>query len=108
MLFLLLSIGITGIVITHRVVGPAYRIRVCLEAVAAGKLRLAGRLRKGDELQDVFAALDDMINSLRAAQEGEIQMLSEAIEAAKKAGVDDDKVAAIVAVRERMVSALDA
>jgi methyl-accepting chemotaxis protein len=107
-LFLLFSIGITGIFITHRVVGPAYRIRVCLDAVAEGKLRLAGRLRKGDELQDVFAALDAMINSLREAQQDEIDLLTEAIDAVQKAGVPDEKVADIVAVRERMVSALEA
>ena len=100
-------IGFTGIIVTHRVVGPAYRIQRCLEEVGRGRLVVAGRIRKGDELQNVFVALEEMIASLRAAQQGEIDLLTDAIAQAKDAGVPDDACVAIVAVRDRMITALD-
>src|SRR5262245_57963100 len=51
---LALALAFTGIVVTHRLVGPAYRLRQLLRQVSEGRLRPAGKLRKHDELQDVF------------------------------------------------------
>jgi len=107
LLVLIGAIGFTGIIVTHRVVGPAYRIQRCLEEVGRGRLVVAGRIRKGDELQNVFVALEEMIASLRAAQQGEIDLLTDAIAQAKDAGVPDEACVAIVAVRDRMIAALD-
>ncbi len=102
-----LALGVTGIIVTHKVVGPAYKLRLLLGDVAEGKLKLAGRLRKGDELQELFEAFAHMVDSLRASQAREIAQLDDAIARARAAGLSEESLAAICEVRDRMQSALD-
>jgi methyl-accepting chemotaxis protein len=106
-LLLALALGITGIVVTHRLVGPAYRLKMLLREVRDGRLVVRGRLRKGDELQDIFEAFQEMILSLRAAQEQEIALLEAAIDRARQAGVPQEAIADIESIRDRMRAALD-
>src|SRR5690606_38468001 len=61
---LAIALGITGIVVTHKVVGPAYKLKLLLGDVAAGSLNVRGGLRKGDELQDVGDAFKTMVAAL--------------------------------------------
>ena len=102
-----LVLGFTGIIVTHRLVGPAYKLRKLIHEVAAGKLKIMGHLRKGDELQEVFEAFAEMINALRAAQAKEIAELDAAISHAREAGVAPEQLAAIKGVRDRMQAAID-
>lgn len=104
---LALALGITGIMVTHKLVGPAYKIKRLLRDVRDGHLKIEGRLRKGDELQDVFDAFEEMINALRAEQESEIAMLDAALEQASSAGVPNEALQEIRSVRQRMREALD-
>ncbi len=106
-LILAMMLGFTGIIVTHKVVGPAYKMKLLLNEVASGKLKLVGRLRKGDELQELFEAFAAMVESLRETQKSEITELSDAIDKAKEAGVPDDALAELVAVRDRMQSMLE-
>ncbi|HET6337676.1 MAG TPA: hypothetical protein VFG30_30830 [Polyangiales bacterium] len=106
-LLLALALAMTGIVVTHRLVGPAFRLKMLLREVRDGRLVIRGRLRKGDELQDIFEAFQEMILSLRAAQEQEIALLEAAIERAKGAGVPREAIADVESVRDRMRAALD-
>ena len=106
-LLLAVALGVTGIIVTHKLVGPAYKLRMLLNEVASGKLKLVGRLRKGDELQEVFEAFAAMIESLRAAQSKEIAELDAAIARAKEAGVAGGELEALEGVRDRMRAALD-
>jgi hypothetical protein len=106
-LLLALALGATGIIVTHRLVGPAYRLKRLLRDVRDGRLVVRGRLRKGDELQDIFEAFQEMIVSLRSGQERQIAMLEAAIERARVAGVPADAIADIESVRDRMRAALD-
>jgi methyl-accepting chemotaxis protein len=78
---LVILIGAAGIVVTHRVAGPIYKMRANLRAVADGRLRVPTPLRKGDELVDFFEAYRSMVISLRARQEEEIGKLVKAITA---------------------------
>lgn len=105
--FLVFALGITGIYVTHKVVGPAYKMRLLINEVATGRLRLAGRLRKGDELQHVFLAFADMVESLREAQAREVAELEAAIEKARETGADESALKGVVEVRDRMRAALD-
>ncbi len=106
-LILALTLGFTGIIVTHKVVGPAYKMKLLLNEVASGKLKLAGRLRKGDELQELFEAFANMVESLRETQKREVTELDDAIAKAKQAGVPDDALAELRGVRDRMLAALD-
>lgn len=107
-LLLTIALGMTGIVVTHRLVGPVYRLKGWVREVRDGRLRAdTGRLRKRDELQDLFESFQEMVVSLRAAQEREIAQLEAAIAQARAAGVPADAIATLVATRDRMRAALD-
>lgn len=99
---LVLSLGFTGIIVTHRVVGPAFKMKSLFRHVADGHLKLYGRLREGDELQDVFLEFERMIERLRANQRDEITQLESAIERARTAGAPEAVVDDLVALRDRM------
>lgn len=104
---LVIALALTGIVVTHKMVGPAYKMRLLLARVAAGHLRVDGGLRKGDELQDVFNAFNDMVNTLRTRQANEIALLDEALVKAEKAGTPTEVLATFRQIRERMQTELD-
>lgn len=104
---LALALGLTGIVVTHRMVGPAYHLKRLLRRVSDGRLRVDGSLRKHDELQDVFEAFQMMVKNLRAAREQELQELDEALASARAAGVPEDALAQLRSVRARIQSSLE-
>ncbi|MBN1655525.1 MAG: hypothetical protein JXA30_17290 [Deltaproteobacteria bacterium] len=105
-LCLVLALGITGIVITHRLVGPAYRIRQLIGEVREGRLNIKGGIRKNDELKDIFLAFEEMVMSLRFEREKEIERLDSAITKAKDAGLSDEAIQGFVEVRDRMRDSL--
>jgi hypothetical protein len=84
-MLLTLALGATGIVITHKLVGPAYRMRRLLGTVASGHLRVEGALRKGDEIAQLDAALAK----------------------AKAHGISNADLEPFQALRDRMQSQLD-
>jgi len=106
-LLLCVVLGVTGIFVTHRVVGPVYKMRKLLRAVAKGRLRFEGKLRKGDELQELFESFSTMVGSLRERQAEEVAMLDEAIDRMRRSGASEEAVAEVVTVRDRMQAALD-
>lgn len=104
---LAIALGITGIVVTHKVVGPAYKLKRLLNEVATGHLKVQSRLRKGDELQDLFEAFAHMVETLRERQAEEVSRLDAALAKAASAGVPDETLEAIREVRNRMQGELD-
>lgn len=106
-LTLVVALGLTGIVVTHKVVGPAYKMRLLVGEIGEGKLTLSGRLRRGDELQTLFESVEEMIDRLRDEREGQIGELDRAIDAIR---ADEDKeraLAALEALRNKMASSLE-
>ena len=101
-LLLTFSLGVTGILVTHKVVGPAYKLKRLFNDLAEGHLRVQGKLRKGDELQDVFLAYESMVNTLRAKQREEITQLEAAIQNAKSANAPESLVRELVELRDNM------
>ena len=71
------TLGLTGIVVTHRLVGPAYKLKMLFREVGEGKLRIAGGIRKNDELQDVFEAFSQMVEALRSRKMAWVDELSQ-------------------------------
>lgn len=103
---LVISLGITGILITHKVVGPAYKLKRLFHDVAEGHLRVYGKLRKGDELWDVFVAFEKMIDKLRQNQRDEITQLQAVMARARAAGTSEPIVLELEALRLRMEAEL--
>jgi HAMP domain-containing protein len=69
-------IAFTAIVITHRIVGPLFRIKRMAREVAAGVVRPPTYgLRPSDELHDVFDVFVEMVTQLRARTEADLAAL---------------------------------
>ncbi len=103
---LVVSLGVTGILVTHRVVGPAYKLKSLFQHVADGHLKLYGKLRKGDELWDVFLSFETMIEKLREKQAEEITQLESVIERARAAGAGEGVLTDLQELRDRMADEL--
>jgi len=106
-LALVLSLGVTGILVTHRVVGPAYKLKRLFQDVSEGHLRVYGKLRQGDELWDVFVEFEKMIEKLRQNQRDEIAQLQTIIDRAKDTTQIDNVVAELEGLRDRMQAEID-
>ena len=59
---------VSGIVSTHRIVGPLYRFRVYLTQLAQGERPGPCRIRKDDELQDLCELLNRATAPLREGE----------------------------------------
>lgn len=77
---LVLIVGAIGIVVTHRVAGPVYKMTRQLRRVADGDLSPPEPLRDGDELGSFHAAFDDLVRRLRERRQDELAVLDEALE----------------------------
>lgn len=99
-----------GIVVTHKVVGPIYRMKMLVSKIDGDHLALQGKLRKGDELQDLFEEVQQMLDRLRAHQDAEVTALGELLE--RLGACPDAERAAVLAdlgkFRDRMATALAA
>ena len=82
---LVLLLGLMTIVATHKIAGPAYKIRRLLSSIDGDHLQLWAKLRKGDELHEVFQEFDDMVQRLREARHQDVKEL-ESIRAELLAG----------------------
>ncbi len=105
---LVVLVGLSGIVFTHKVAGPIFKMKRLLREVGDGKLVLQGGLRKGDELQDFFEVFATMVEKLRERQAGDISTLDGAISSAKSKNVDAELVAKLETLRGSMQAELDA
>lgn len=104
---LALALGVTGIVVTHRVVGPAYRMRRLFEHVGRGRFEVTTGIRKGDELQDLYRSFAEMVESLRGQRAEEIAQLEEALRNMEAGGVDSDYLRELRALLERIRESVD-
>jgi methyl-accepting chemotaxis protein len=103
---LVLGIGLAGIVVTHKVAGPIFKMKRLLSHVGDGHLRIRERLRKGDELHHFFSTFERMVDSLRQRQQEEINKLDEAIRSLEKT-VPADQLSLLHSLRRQMQKELD-
>jgi len=68
-----------GIVLTHKVAGPLFKITGHLDKIRDGKLGVVYNLRKGDQLVDFFDHFKSAHDALRARTEEDIALLDKAI-----------------------------
>lgn len=113
---LVVALGMVGIVFTHKVAGPIFKMKRLLRQVGEGKLVVRERLRKGDELQHFFEAFEAMVNELRKHQEAEIARVDRILEKLSDAPLssrgmkefDDDGVEMLRKLRHEMQNQLEA
>jgi len=95
-----------GVFITHRIVGPVFRIKRLLRQVGTARFSVNRRLRKGDELEDLFETFVQMTHSLEALQTGRRKTLHATIEKAEKAAVPADVMAGLRALEAQLTLGL--
>jgi hypothetical protein len=75
-LVLVLSISAVGILITHKVVGPLYKISSLFARVRDNRLGAApAGLRKGDELQEFYSSFREMHQAVRERVVDDVRVL---------------------------------
>lgn len=72
---IVIILGLAGVVVTHRIAGPVHKMKRELLRLGDGRLSLPIPLRKGDELGELFAALDAAIQRLRERELNQIESL---------------------------------
>jgi HAMP domain-containing protein len=102
-----LALGMTGIVVTHRVVGPAYRMRRLFEHVGEGHLQVTTGIRKGDELQELYHSFAEMVESLREQRAEDIERLEDTVAKLEAAGVESAYTAELRALLDRIRKSVD-
>ncbi|MBX3126874.1 MAG: HAMP domain-containing protein [Polyangiaceae bacterium] len=103
---LVLGVGFAGIMVTHKVAGPIFKMKRQIRELGDGSLRVPGRLRKGDELVEFFEAFEKTVQQLRDREEGQVKLVEETIAALESAGNEAD-VQRLRKVRDTMKLALD-
>lgn len=106
-LALLLSLTLMGIFITHRIVGPVHKMKRLLRRVSTGRLVVDERLRRGDELEDLFETFLQMTYSLRAMQNARIATLDATMRKAEQAGSSKEVLEGMRALRAQMMLGLE-
>jgi len=100
-----------GIVFTHKVAGPLFKMKRLLREVGDGKLVVRDRLRKGDELQHFFESFERMVDDLRARQVDEIAKVDAALEklsaATGTASPDAEGMALLKQLRKEMQAQIE-
>lgn len=104
---LLLLLGAMGIVITHRIVGPVHKMKRLLRRVSTGRLVIEERLRRGDELEDLFDTFLQMTYSLRAIQSARLATLDVTLRRAESSGTPQEVIDGMKALRAQMVLGLE-
>lgn len=79
LLALVIGVGLAGIVVTHKVAGPIFKMKRQIQDVEQGSWKRPAKLRKGDELEDFFSTFDRMVQSLRKRRNRELELLDEAM-----------------------------
>jgi methyl-accepting chemotaxis protein len=102
---LVAGIGLAGIVVTHKVAGPIFKMKRHLRDVAAGNLDIPWGLRKGDELVEFFEVLREMIQALRAQRSDQVAQVDEAL-AALAGKVPDEDLAALRRYRDDLAATI--
>jgi nitrogen fixation/metabolism regulation signal transduction histidine kinase len=113
---LVVGVGLAGIVFTHKIAGPIFKMKRLLRQIGEGKLVLREKLRKGDELQHFFESFEKMVEALREHQKGEIAKVDKILEKLDHAPTsqrgakefDDDGLAMLKKLRSDMQAQIEA
>ncbi len=105
---LVIGIGLAGIVFTHKVAGPIFKMKRLLRQVGEGQLVVRERLRKGDELQHFFDTFEKMVDDLRSRKQAEIVKVDQVLEKLEAARAPEDGIALLKDLRSDMRRQIEA
>jgi nitrogen fixation/metabolism regulation signal transduction histidine kinase len=106
----LLFLFLISIYTTHKIAGPMYKIKKLMSEVDGDSLHIAGALRRGDEMWELFDAFNSMIERLRKHQSDEARRLARLIDELEKAENDEARkeiAGQLSAFKDQMEAALE-
>ena len=75
-----LAVLLIGIVLTHRIAGPVFRVKKLLDDLGEGRRDVPRHgLREGDELRELFDSASSLVKTLRTEDETTFEALSQAL-----------------------------
>jgi hypothetical protein len=98
---ILVVLSLMTIVATHKIAGPAYKMKKLLSEIDGDHLQLWAKLRKGDELHDMFEQLEEMLRRLREARHREVAEIEAAVAALRDAGAPGAPIASLERISAR-------
>ena len=101
LLLFVVCIGLAGIVVTHKVAGPVFKMKRMFGQVGDGHFSVRERLRRGDEMQVFFEEFEKMLGRLRDIQGQDMTRIDESI-ARIEAEASSDAVATLKKLRAEM------
>ncbi len=102
---LVAGLWLTGIVVTHKVAGPVFKMKRLMRALERGDFEVPSPLRKGDELKEFFDTFNSMVRSLRTRRQTEVDTLSAAIDGLRPFAAPD-KLKPLEELKERLEDTL--
>lgn len=112
-----LVVAAYGIILTHKVAGPLFKITRYMTEIKDGRIGPIYDLRRGDQLRDFYAVFKEMHISLRQDVEQDLSTLNEVIQSAEShmakigeeggAGDLERSLAALREMRDRKEARLD-
>jgi hypothetical protein len=106
---LVISISAVGILITHKVAGPLFKITSFFGRVRENRLgAVPATLRKGDELQEFYGSFRDMHMALRAKVEDDVRVIGDVVAGLESGGpVGQKALEELRALRRRKEESLE-
>lgn len=83
-----LLLGVAGLLITHRVVGPVFVLHRHLATLTEGTYPTLRPLRANDEFKSTFEAFSETLQMLKDRDEREAKELADVLASARDKGVD--------------------
>ena len=89
---LVISISAVGILITHKVAGPLFKVTGFFARVRENRFgMIPAPLRKGDELQEFYGSFREMHQALRERVEEDMRVLADSVAALESGGPGTQK-----------------
>ena len=82
---------IAGIILSHKVAGPIFRVESVAHELAKGILDIKIKFRKGDELHELADSLNDMITGIKSIIREDKDITEKLIKISDKLGEDINK-----------------
>ena len=73
-------LGLSGMLLTHRIAGPVFVMGRAMNTLAAGKYPTLRPLRKSDDLTELYGSLRALFDSLLKTERAEVATLEKALE----------------------------
>ncbi len=101
------TLGLFGILVTHRVAGPVWVISRYVSALADGRYPRMRPLRRNDELKAFFERFQHAVEALRRREAAEADRLEQILASLSASGVPAEAAAALRAMRDQKRGATD-